>query len=187
MRNVSRDEKVGGEDVAKPAWRQHALEWVRDLGVALGLALLLRASVADAREVPTPSMVPTIVPGDRVMVERVVMHFTGLNRGDIVVFTPPVPSSDDYLKRVIGLPGDTVEVRAGKVYVNGAALNEPYLQEAPRYKYPAVTVPEGKIFVLGDNRNDSFDSHSWGLLDLSSVHGRAWIRYWPLNRMGTLE
>lgn len=168
-------------------WTQTAREWARDLGVTLAIALLLKAGVADARMVPTPSMVPTIQVGDRIFVERILYRFTGLDRGDIIVFTPPFPAEDDYLKRVIGLPGDTVEVRKGQVLVNGQALTEPYLAEAPRYTMPAVTVPEGKVFVLGDNRNQSYDSHSWGLLDQSAIHGRAWVRYWPLDRAGGLE
>lgn len=162
-------------------------EWSRDLTVAVVLALALKAGVADAREVPTPSMVPTVQPGDRIFVERAVVHFTGLSRGNIVVFTPPVPSEEDYLKRVIGLPGDTVEVKGGQVLVNGRVLVEPYIAEAPTYPYGPVTVPEGKVFVLGDNRNQSYDSHAWGLLDESAIHGRAWVRYWPLNRLGLLE
>jgi signal peptidase I len=164
-------------------------EWGRDLTIAVLLALVLKAGVADAREVPTPSMVPTVMPGDRIFVERAVVHFTGLSRGDIVVFTPPpqVMSEEDYLKRVIGLPGDTVEVKNGQVLVNGRVLVEPYIAEAPKYPYGPVIVPEGKVFVLGDNRNQSYDSHSWGLLDESAIHGRAWVRYWPLDRLGLLE
>lgn len=168
-------------------WVQIAKDWGKDLTIALAIALLLKAGVADARKVPTPSMVPTIHVGDRIFVERLFYEFTGPQRGDIVVFTPPVEATDDYLKRVIGVAGDTIEVKKGQVYLNGEALKEPYLAEAPRYTYGPVTVPEGKIFVLGDNRNQSYDSHSWGLLDQSAVHGRAYLRYWPLDRAGRLE
>jgi signal peptidase I len=163
--------------------------WGRDLSVALVLALVLKASVADARVVPTPSMVPTVQVGDRLFVEKVVMKVTGLKRGDVIVFTPPpqTASEDDYLKRLIGLPGETVSVHDGKVYINGQPLDEPYIKEAPTYTYGPITVPEGKVLVLGDNRNQSYDSHAWGLLDESEVHGRAWIRYWPLNRIGLLK
>jgi signal peptidase I len=173
--------------LTKQEWVHLAKEWGKDLIIALMLALVLKAGVADARKVPTPSMVPTVMPGDRVFMERLIVKFTGLRRGDIVVFTPPVPSEDDYLKRVIGLPGDTVQVKGGKVLVNGTALTETYIAEAPRYNYGPVEVPDGKILVLGDNRNYSYDSHAWGLLDESAVHGRAWIRYWPLNRVGLLD
>jgi signal peptidase I len=168
------------------AWTTVAKDWGKDLLIAVAIALVLKAGVADARKVPTPSMVPTVQVGDRIFVERLFYHFTGPKRGDIVVFTPPVPSPDDYLKRVIGLPGETVEVRRGQVLINGTALNEPYEAEAPRYTYGPVTVPEGKVLVLGDNRNQSYDSHSWGLLDISAIHGRAWVRYWPFERIGRL-
>jgi len=167
-----------------PLWLR---ETAKDVLVALAVALVLRASVADARVVPTPSMVPTVYPGDRVFMERVVLRFTGVDRGDIVVFQPPFETTDPYLKRVIGLPGETVEVRKGQVLIDGVALDEPYLKEAPRYTYGPVTIPEDKLLVLGDNRNDSYDSHSWGLLDRDAVEGRAWFRYWPMNRIGGLD
>jgi len=171
----------------KQSWVQLAKGWAMDLSIALAVALVLKAGVADARKVPTPSMVPTIAVNDRIFVERLVYHFTGPSRGDIIVFTPPVPSPDDYLKRVIGLPGDTIKIEKGKVFVNDVPLEEPYLAEAPRYIFGPLTVPEGKVFVLGDNRNQSYDSHSWGLLDQSAIHGRAWVRYWPLDRFGALD
>lgn len=168
-------------------WKKQAWGWARELALAAAFALLLRASVADARKVPTPSMDPTVQVNERVFVEKAVMHFTGLHRGDIILFKPPFPSEDPYLKRVIGLPGDTVTVEHGVVKVNGVELKEPYIKEAPKYTYGPVTVPEGKLLVLGDNRNNSYDSHYWGLLDRSAVEGRAWVRYWPLNRLKLLE
>ncbi|MDF2630754.1 MAG: lepB2, partial [Symbiobacteriaceae bacterium] len=168
-------------------WMDNVKEWAKDLAIALAVGLLLKASVADARMVPTPSMVPTVQVGDRIFVEKVFVKWLGVERGDIIVFTPPVPSTDDYLKRVIGLPGETVEVNNGKVYINGEVLEEDYLAETIRYKYGPVTVPEGKVLVLGDNRNYSEDSHRWGMLDQSAIHGRAWLRYWPFNRAGTLD
>lgn len=175
------------EEKSKSPWVDHIKEWAKDIAIALAIGLVLKGSVADARMVPTPSMVPTVQVGDRIFVEKVILKFTGIKRGDIIVFTPPVPSTDDYLKRVIGLPGETVEVKDGQVYINGEPLAEDYLAEAIRYKYGPVTVPEGKVLVLGDNRNYSEDSHRWGMLDQSAIHGRAWLRYWPLNRAGTLD
>ncbi len=173
-------------------------EWGRELLIAVVLALLIRAEVAEARRVPTPSMVPTVHPGDRLLAEKIIYRFTGPKRGDIIVFRPPfveqetmlgqfLGKEDDYLKRVIALPGETVQVTDGKVLINGEPLEEPYVAAAPVYEMAPVTVPEGKLFVLGDNRNDSFDSHAWGLLDMDSVYSRAFFRFWPLNRMGLVE
>lgn len=179
-------------------WKRFWESWGRELLVALLLALVIRAEVAEARRVPTPSMVPTVLPGDRLLAEKLVYRFTGPKRGDIVVFTPPFAAEksalvellglgEDYLKRVIALPGETVEVRKGQVLINGEPLQEPYILATPRYTLPEMTVPEGKLFVLGDNRNESYDSHMWGLLDSESVHSRAVFRYWPLNRFGRVD
>ncbi|MQA00440.1 MAG: signal peptidase I [Dehalococcoidia bacterium] len=105
-------------------------------------------------------------------------------RGDVVVFEFPDNPERDFIKRVIGVPGDRVEVRDLLVYVNGAALDEPYIQDPPRGGYPATTVPPAHVFVLGDNRNNSSDSRSWGMLPQSSIIGRADVRYWPLDELG---
>ncbi|MBX6772136.1 MAG: signal peptidase I [Chloroflexi bacterium] len=102
-------------------------------------------------------------------------------RGDIVVFLYPHDRSRDFIKRVIGLPGDVVEVRDGKVFVNGQALVEPYIMSPPRYTMPPMRVPENQYFVLGDNRNDSSDSHVWGTVPWYDIVGQAWVSYWPLG------
>jgi signal peptidase I len=110
-----------------------------------------------------------------------VFLFHGPQRGDIIVFLYPRDPSRDFIKRVIGLPGDVVEVRDGHTYVNGRALVEPYIMSAPRYTMPPVRVPEGQYFVLGDNRNDSSDSHVWGTVPWYDIVGQAWVSYWPLG------
>jgi signal peptidase I len=105
------------------------------------------------------------------------------------VFVPPKKSgaNEKFVKRVIALPGETVEVRAGAgVFINGRRLQEPYLRELPGYWMPARVVPQGKVFVLGDNRNQSYDSHAWGFLDQESVQGVMIFRYWPVTRIGFL-
>jgi signal peptidase I len=165
--------------------KQEIKEWVITILTAIVLVIIIRAFVLDSRVVPTPSMVPTIQPWDRLFVEKITHRFKGLERGEVIVFAPPKQSrlEDDLIKRLIGLPGDTVEIRAGKVYVNDEPLVEPYLAEPIQYEYPLIKVPEGKIFVLGDNRNRSYDSHEWGFVDLESVKGKALFTYWPLNRM----
>lgn len=172
--------------------------WGKELLVALLIGLLIRAEVAEARVVPTPSMVPTVIPGDRILAEKIVMRFTGLHRGDIIVFRPPFSDEnsrlmstmgleDDFLKRVIGLPGDKIEIRDGKVRVNDQVLVEPYIEAPPNYAFGPQTVPDGKLFVLGDNRNNSYDSHAWGFLDESAVRSRAFLRFWPLGRIELLH
>jgi signal peptidase I len=165
--------------------RQEIKEWVIVVLTAIISVLIIRTFILDSRIIPSPSMVPSIQPGDRMFVEKITHRFKGLERGDVIVFAPPKESGekDDFIKRLIGLPGDTVEVKDGKLYVNDEPQDEPYLAEPMRYTYNKVKVPEGKIFVMGDNRNDSLDSHVWGFADIKSVKGEAFFTYWPLNRM----
>ncbi|HVC35743.1 MAG TPA: signal peptidase I [Chloroflexota bacterium] len=110
-----------------------------------------------------------------------VFVFHGPQRGNIIVFEYPRDTSRDFIKRVIGLPGDTVEIHDQHVYVNGRALAEPYIMAAPDYSMAAVTVPPGQYFVLGDNRNDSSDSHVWGTVPFDDIIGEALVSYWPLG------
>jgi signal peptidase I len=110
--------------------------------------------------------------------------FAPPGRGDIIVFRYPNEPSRDFIKRVIGVPGDLVEVKDGVVRVNGEPLREEYTADAPRYAYPAKRVPEGEYFVLGDNRNNSSDSHVWGLVPEGNIIGRAWFSYWPPDSWG---
>ena len=165
--------------------KQEIKEWVVTILVALVLVVIIRTFVLDTRIVPTTSMVPTIQPGDRLFVEKITLRVKGLERGEVIVFEPPAQSGlqDDLIKRLIALPGDTVETKAGKLYVNDAAQDEPYLAEPIQYTRPKVTVPEGKIYVMGDNRNRSYDSHEWGMANIEDVKGKALFTYWPLNRM----
>ena len=107
--------------------------------------------------------------------------------GDVVVFTFPQDPTRDFIKRVIAVPGQTVEVRDGQVFVDGVPLDEPYLSEPPVYEYDAEVVPPGYVFVLGDNRNNSYDSHSWGMLPSDAIIGRAELRYWPLSQAGIID
>ncbi len=149
----------------------------------------IRATVADARVVPTGSMLPTIQLQDRLVVDKISYKFSEVNRGDVVVFRPPSnvdQSGTDWVKRVIGLPGEKVEIRDGKVFINEQELTEPYELEKPNYTYDPIIVPEGSYFVLGDNRNHSKDSHYWGVLSNQNIVGKVFIRYWPLDGFGSL-
>jgi len=167
-------------------WRPW-LGLLKDVLYGVLLWLLIITFVGQVREVPTGSMEPTILVGDRFWTDKLFLRFGTISRGDIVVFDPPFPTSYPYIKRVIGLPGETVEVRDGKVFINGEPLDEPYIAEAPRYTYGPVEIPADQYFVLGDNRNLSNDSHEWGLLSRDRIIARAVYRIWPLSRIGPIQ
>lgn len=153
------------------------------------MALHLRPLIMDSSVVTSDSMIPTLQVGDRVFTDRMSYKRREPRDGEIVSFTYPSRTAgapDDILvKRVIGLPGETIEIKDGAVYRNGERLSEPYIREQIRYTYPSVKVPQGKLFVLGDNRNESDDSHIWGFLDRRRLIGRITLRFWPLSRMGS--
>lgn len=160
---------------------------------ALAIALICRATLAEARWIPTPSMVPTLAIGDRLVVDKVTYHFRTPVRGDIVVFHPPktiedfgINSEFVLVKRVIGLPGERIEVREGHVFINDLPLQENYIADAPIYTMPEQVIPQGMVFVMGDNRNQSADSHIWGPLPIRNVIGRAQLRFWPPSRFNLL-
>lgn len=120
-----------------------------------------------------------LIPGVHPEGQNISWLFGGPKRGDVVIFEPPDVVNEDYIKRVIGLPGDKVEVKNGKVFVNDVALDEPYIKEAPFSPFPATIVPSGHLFVMGDNRNASRDSRSFGMLSIDLVVGKALLVYWP--------
>jgi len=168
---------------------KNLFEWLGIIAFAFILLLIIRIFLLDTRIVPTGSMLPTIQLQDRLIVDKLLFKFSKIERGDIVVFRAPPASGekDDLVKRVIGLPGEEIEVKDGKVLVNGDALEENYLQERPNYQYKPVQVPPDSYFVLGDNRRSSNDSHVWGFVPQEDIKGKVWIRYWPLNSFGTLK
>ena len=168
------------------------VEIIKTLGTAAILAFGIRAFVAEARYIPSSSMEPTLEINDRLIIEKVSYRIRPPQRGDVVVFSPTETLreqkfKDAFIKRVIGLPGDTVEVKEGEVYVNGQALTEKYIEEAPEYKYGPVKVPDNEYLVLGDNRNNSYDSHYWGFVPRRNLIGRAFVRFWPPDRLGGLD
>ena len=165
------------------------VELIEIVVIAFALSWFLRTFVVEARLVPTGSMLPTIQLQDRIIVDKFFFkRFDHIRPGDIIVFRPPpsAHASEDFIKRVIGLPGDKVEIRNHVTYVNGQPLTEPYLLDRPRNDFGPVTVPKDSLFVMGDNRNNSDDSRDWGFLPEENVTGRALFRYWPLNRFGAL-
>jgi len=168
--------------------RSELREWLIVLIVSLLVVIPVRIFALDNRSVPTSSMMPTILPGDRLFIDKISYRFQKMERGDIVVFSPPpeIDVQDDLIKRLIALPGDVVEIKGGILYINDTPQHEPYINEPIKYSLTRTEVPEGKIFVLGDNRNLSYDSHIWGFADIDSVKGKALWRYWPLSRMAFL-
>lgn len=173
------------------------IEGIKTIGLAAVLAFGIRTLVAEARYIPTGSMLPTLQINDRLIIDKVSYRFKDPHRGDIIVFTPPdsaslctgqpPPIKDAYIKRVIGLPGESVEVREGKVYINKQPLQEKYIEEIPHYPYGPAVVPQNSYLVLGDNRNQSCDSHYWGYVPKPNIIGRAIVRFWPLNRTGSID
>ena len=169
------------------------VEGLQTIGLSIVLALGIRHFVAEARYIPSGSMEPTLQINDRLVVEKISYYFNPPERGDIVVFwppeqlTPPGQRRDAFIKRVIGLPGDEVEVREGKVIVNGDPLQEDYIKAPPDYEWGPEKVPEASYLVLGDNRNSSYDSHSWGFVPEENLIGKAMVRFWPPSRVGWLD
>jgi len=137
-------------------------------------------------EVDGPSMQPTLETGQRLIVYRLAYVFSEPQRGDVVVFRSPNNPDDDLVKRIIGLPGETVSIQDGRVYIDGVLLEEPSFIPSPYYN-GAWEIPEGHYFVLGDNRNSSSDSHSWGTVSASQILGRVWLSYWPPSRWGVIQ
>jgi len=159
--------------------------------IALCLALLIRVFIAEPRYIPSDSMLPTLRMGDRLVVEKISYRWRSPAIGDIVVFEPPqqlqilgYAKDQAFIKRVIGEPGQTLSITRGKVYLNRQPLQEDYIAAPPNYQWGPQVVPEAEFFVMGDNRNDSNDSHVWGFLPRKNIVGRAWFRFWPLNRIG---
>jgi signal peptidase I len=180
--------------------RQESLlvEVAKTIGLSLILAFGIRQFVAEARYIPSESMVPTLLVNDRLIVDKVGYYFHSPERGDIVVFNPTNALVKDgfhdaFIKRIVGLPGDQVAIANSRVYINGKLLVEPYLPaktqtnlntcgpETVFLSEPKV-VPTNAYLVLGDNRNNSFDGRCWGFVPRNNIVGRAAVRFWPLNR-----
>ena len=163
-------------------------EWIVLIAAAVVIAVILRIFVIEPRYVPTPSMVPTIMVDDKLYVEKLSLRFGEPRRGMIVIFKDPdTTGSQDYLvKRLIGLGGDRIRIEEGQLYVNDQAVDEPYLNEPMKSDFPEITVPEGEAFLMGDNRNHSQDSRSWGTVSEDCISGQALFIYYPFDHCGSL-
>lgn len=168
------------------------LRWVVEVVVivaaAFVLALLVQQFIVKPFAIPSPSMEPTLVEGDRVLVNRLVYHFRSPEKGDVVVFHPPDrPGSDPFIKRVVAVSGDTIAVHDGALWVNDVAQDEPFIKEYPILDdFPETTIAPGYVWVMGDNRNNSGDSRIFGPVSEEAIMGEAFAVYWPLGHLSGL-
>ncbi|MBD1863299.1 MULTISPECIES: signal peptidase I [Trichocoleus] len=188
---MTRVQNQASDENTQPQVENPWLEGLKTIGLSVILALGIRTFVAEARYIPSGSMLPTLQINDRLIVDKLSYHFHSLERGDIVVFSPTQTLKDQgfkdaFIKRVIGLPGEKVEVKGGRVYINDQPLREEYIDEKPSYQWGPVQVASDSYLVLGDNRNNSYDSHYWGFVPRDRIIGRAVVRFWPPNRVGEL-
>jgi signal peptidase I len=176
-------------------------EYIEAFAIAILLAIFIRTFVVQAFKIPSGSMLPTLQIGDHLLVSKFIygvkVPFTGATlipikspeRGDVVVFKYPRDPSVDYIKRVVGLPGETLKIINKQVYINGNAITDSHahfsnsniLPGSPRDNLSPITIPEGKVFVMGDNRDNSHDSRFWGFVDKKDILGKAFIIYWSWN------
>lgn len=173
----------------KPSIFRRFLSFLIMVAVVVVGAWLLRSFVVEPFQIPSASMEDTIKTGDMVFAEKVSYHFSDPEQGDIVVFSDPQVPSRTLIKRVIATEGQTVDLRDGKVYVDGVALDEPYTDGLPSYppdtvdiSYP-YTIPKGDVWVMGDNRTNSSDSRYFGPIDKDTVFGKAFAIYWPVESL----
>ena len=174
---------------ARPSFLRWLAELVLMIGLAFILAAVVRTFVVQPFMIPTTSMVPTIEIGERVLANKFIYRFEEPQAGDVVVFDDPTGTVQTLIKRVIAIGGQTVDLVDGKVVVDGVPLDEPYTYGKPSEPGPVAlpyTVPEGSVWVMGDNRTNSADSRWFEAVPLDRVRGKAFVRYWPLSRIDTL-
>jgi signal peptidase I len=198
LSGIASDEAVSvlPTDAGRHGWtRRRFVEWGAIVAIAVLVALLLRIFVVQTFFIPSTSMYPTLKVGDRILVNKLAYHLHGVGRGDIIVFKAPAgvrtkcDTTDTVLvKRIIGLPGETISDKDGRVYINGKVLSEPWLPKhdslTKTFPFAPVHIGANRYFVMGDNRIYSCDSRYWGTVPRSSIIGKAEMRIWPLSRLG---
>jgi signal peptidase I len=162
--------------------------WARDLVVALGLAMIIIVFFYQPVKVEGTSMAPLLSDQERIFINKFVYHFEPIERGDVVVFWYPLDRTKSFIKRVVGLPGDEVEIRRGHVYINGKSLDEPYVpsQYIDTAAYGPVQIPRDEYFVMGDHRISSNDSRIFGPVPSAFIYGKAVFAYWPWTQFGSI-
>ena len=170
----------------RPIFRQLVREVITTILPAVLLALVVNVFVAEAAEIEAgPSMQPNFYVGYRVMTEKISYHFHEPRRGDVVLVERP-SNEGNLIKRVIGLPGETIEVVNGQTFIDGQLLDEPWVKNVGGPGYPPAQIPEGQVFIMGDNRPNSRDSRSFGPVPIETILGRGWFVYWPLEEFQLL-
>ncbi|MGI8990535.1 MAG: signal peptidase I [Bryobacteraceae bacterium] len=176
---------------APPGGLFGAMAWARDVAFSVVLAVVLIVFIYQPVKVEGTSMMPALTDQERIFINKFTYRFGigNIERGDMVVFLYPLDPSKSYIKRIIGLPGDSVEIDNGTVVVNGKDLEEPYVPEdyRDRVSRQRVVVPMGNYYVLGDHRSSSNDSRAWGFVDRQYIYGKAVFVYWPMDKMGSLH
>ncbi len=174
-------------EAAQPL-RRELRSWGRDLVIALSLAIVIIIFFYQPVKVEGTSMTPLISDQERIFINKFVYRFEPIERGDVVVFWYPLDRSKSFIKRVVGLPGDTVEIREGQVYLNGQLLQEPYIPpESDDFgTYSPTRVPKGEYFVMGDHRTSSNDSRIFGPVPRRFIYGKAVFAYWPVDHFGSI-
>ena len=177
--------------VSKPRVRplRHIIDLLHDLAIAVVICALLITYVIQAFKVQGTSMVPELRNGERILVNKFIYNFRSISRGDVVVFWYTEDPDISFIKRVVALPGDRVEIKRGKLLVNGELVDEPYVkpEHLDRRSFPSQEIRAGHYFVLGDNRRGSNDSRSWGLVPQRYIYGKAFLRIWPPGKFGTIR
>lgn len=167
------------------------ISWLRDLCISVVIAIVVILFLYQPVKVEGTSMMPSLIDQERIFINKFVYRFglSGISRGDMVVFWFPGDPTKSYIKRVIGVPGDTVEVNDGMVFVNSEPLAESYVPREYRdhISMPRRVIPQDQFFVLGDHRSSSNDSRSWGMVPRHFIYGKAVFVYWPLDRIGILH
>ena len=180
---------AGNPPVTSHSFRNEVRVWTRDLLIAIGLALVIIVFLYQPVKVEGTSMAPLLSDQERIFINKFVYRFEPIERGDVVVFWYPIDPSKSFIKRVVGLPGERVDIRQGIVYVNGIALEEPYVP--PQYEdlsdYGPAWVPRDNYFVMGDHRISSNDSRVFGPVASRFIYGRAVFAYWPVDHFGSLS
>lgn len=182
------------EEGAGDKLRNNIIELIEFVAIIFAILMAIRVFAAEPHKVDGSSMIPNFHTGDMILTNKLAARFSDFKRGEVIVLQDPLNASKVFIKRVIGLPDETLKLSDGKIYINGQLIDEPYLPSGlltPGQNFlkngEEVTVPEGNFFVMGDNRNNSSDSREWGFLKKDLVIGQALLRYWPINQAALIS